>query len=721
MNKKNTVYSKIFYTFFLVAISVLVFNVVFLSSTGKHLISQSDIETYANEYRSETTKTIKANRGNIYSYDGKLIATDRVAYNIIVYLSKDRPAYEGEVAYVDKPRLAADVLSRYITSLTKEEIEAKLTEDGLWWYTFKANLSSVQAEALQKEIDENELHGIEFGKTCSRSYQYRHFSSYLLGLVNVNDDDPDHVIREGSFGLELAYDDILNGVDGASTYQADISGRAIYNAKLTETPAVDGSDFYLSLDSELQNMVEVLIDEATTTLSARKFWCAVMDADTGRLMAVVSNPDFDLTDRSTIESYQDLFLNYTYEVGSVMKPFIYLTAIDTGVYNGQEKYMSGTYYVPGSTIQDHNDGVGWGEITYDVGLMHSSNTAIARLIMEKLNFDDVESTMEKLGFFRAFEDDPYHYIDGLSAASGWAAYQTTDADLDRVTLGFGQSSTLTAYELLRAYTVFSNDGKIVEPYLIEKIIDSSGEVTYSATVEKGEQIFSSAAIDHVQDLLVEVINNEEHGTGNNYIIDGLEVFGKTGTGQIFDNERGYYDPVYYCHTFVGGAPANDPEVLIVIGCDSNYWKPNSKVMGEVVREVLPKALSILNVETTTPHESIYTDFTIGSYINTSVEYATKRLNQDGLKAVVVGEGDVVKRQYPEASTTISTATQVFLLTDADSYELPDFEGWSRKDTASYLQLLGVPVTFTGSGQVVSQSIESGTDISTITALEITLE
>ena len=81
----------------------------------------------------------------------------------------------------------------------------------------------------------------------------------------------------------------------------------------------------------------------------------------------------------------------------------------------------------------------------------------------------------------------------------------------------------------------------------------------------------------------------------------------------------------------------------------------------------------------------------------------------------------MKRQYPEASTTISTATQVFLLTDADSYELPDFEGWSRKDTASYLQLLGVPVTFTGSGQVVSQSIESGTDISTITALEITLE
>lgn len=716
MKRKNTVYSKIFYVVFLTIIAVLVFNVLYLATTGKHLISQADIKTYASEYRSETTKTIKANRGNIYSYDGELIATDRVAYNIIVYLSEDRPSYEDTVAYVDKPTLTAEVLSRYITSWTKEEIENKLTQEGLWWYTFKANLSSVQAEALQAEIEANDLHGIEFGKTASRSYQYKHFSSYIIGLVNINDDDPDHVIREGAFGLELAYDEELNGIDGTSTYQADIEGHAIYNAKLTETPAVDGSDIYLSLDSELQNMVEVLIDEATETLEARKFWCAVMDADTGRLMAVVSNPDFDLQDRSTIESYQDLFLNYTYEVGSVMKPFIYLTAIDTGVYNGNETYQSGTYYVPGSTIQDHNNGVGWGEITYDVGLMHSSNTAIARLIMEKLRFDDVESYMEKLGFFT-----DTHYVDGLSAASGWAAYQLTDSDLDKVTLGFGQACTLSAYELLRAYSVFSNNGKIVEPYLVEKIIDSNGEVTYSAKVETTEQIFTSEAISHVRELLSGVVNNLEHGTGNNYIIDGLEVFGKTGTGQIYNSDTGTYDSVYYAHTFVGGAPADDPEVLIVIGCESNYYAQNSKVMGEVVREVLPKALSLLNVETTTSENSTYTDFTIGSYLNTSVDYATKRLTQEGLKAITIGDGDVVINQYPEPSTTISTATQVYLLTDASVYELPDFTGWSRKDVASYLQLLNVPVSFTGSGQVTSQSVEEGTDVSTITELIITLE
>lgn len=716
MRKKNTVYSKIFYTAYLVVIALLVINVLFLALTGRHMLSQGDVATYAKEYRSETTKTIKANRGNIYSYDGKLVATDRVAYNIIVYLSENRPSYEGEIAYVNKPSVAADVLSRYITSWTKEEIEDKLTEDGLWWYTFKTNLTSVQVDALKAELEANDLHGIEFGKTSSRSYQYRHFSSYILGLVNVNDDDPDNVIREGAFGLEYIYDELLNGVDGKSTYQADIEGHAIYNAKLTETPAIDGSDIYLSLDSELQNMVEVLIDDATAELEAKKFWCAVMDADTGRLMAVASNPDFDLTDRSSITNYQDYFLNYTYEVGSVMKPFIYLTAIDTGVYNGNETYPSGTYYVPGANIQDHNNGVGWGEITFDVGLMHSSNTAIARLIMEKLNFDDVESTMEKIGFFQEG-----HEIDGLDAASGWAAYQNTDSDLDKVTLGFGQSSSVTAFELLRAYSVFANDGQIVEPYLVEKILDSEGNVTYSAKVEKTDKLFSTDGIQHVRHLMGEVINNIEHGTGNNYIIDGLEVFGKTGTGQIYDVERGAYDPVYYCHTFVGGAPANDPEVLIVIGCESNYWAPNSLVMGGVVREVVPKALSLLNVETTTPQQSTVTDFVIGSYVNTSVNFAQNRLAQDGLQNVVIGDGKVVKKQYPDATTTISTATKVFLLTDAEHYELPNFSGWSRKDVATYLQLLNIPVTFEGSGQVVTQSVESGTDISEVTSLIITLE
>lgn len=202
--RKNTIYSKLFFALFLLAIAVLVFNVLFLAITGKHLLSGQDIAYYAKEVRSETVKTIKADRGGIYSFNGDLIATDRQAFNVTVYLSSDRPGYGDEIAYVDKPEITAKVLSKYLSDWSEKEILKKLTDEDLYQYTFKSYISSVQMNNLQTDIETNQLHGIEFSKTSSRNYQYGHFSSYIIGLVNLNDDDPDHVKREGAFGIESA-------------------------------------------------------------------------------------------------------------------------------------------------------------------------------------------------------------------------------------------------------------------------------------------------------------------------------------------------------------------------------------------------------------------------------------------------------------------------------------------------------------------------------------
>lgn len=715
--KNNTIYSKLFLVFFLFIISILVFNVLFLATTGKHLLSGADIAYYAKEVRSETVKTVKADRGNIYSFNGDLIATDRQAFNVTVYLSEDRPGYGDDITYVDKPELTAEILSKYINHWSESEILAQLTNEDLYQYTFKANLSSVQVENLEKEMAENDLHGIEFNKTASRNYQYSHFSSYIIGLVNLNDDDPDHVTRNGAFGLESAFDEVLNGTDGEMVYQADIAGRAIYNARLSETPAVDGSDLYLSLDSELQNVLEVQMDNAMTKLNAQKMWCGVMDAHTGRMMAMASRPDFDLQDRSTLENYQDYFLNNTYEVGSVVKPFVYLTAMEKGVYDGDELYQSGTVYVDGAPgmppIQDHNDGQGWGMIPYDEGLIHSSNTAITRLIQEKGIFDDVIDVYDKLGFFQA------HYVDGLDSAGGWASYINTESPYDMITMCFGQSATFSPYQILRAFTVFANDGKIVEPYFVDHVIDSSGQTTYSATTKTTEQIFSKSSVDHVRDLMSEVVNNMDIGTGTQYHADDIEIFGKTGTGQFWDNNINAYSQTTFCYSFAGGAPADDPQVLVFIGMQGSKYTPNNTVMAEVIHTILPQALAKLNVTQTT-NESKITDFTIGSFVNQSVDYAKRRLEAEGVPYVVIGDGAVVKKQTPGAQTTISTANTVYLLSDATSYSLPDFGGWSRKDIASYMQLFGISVTFNGSGKAISQSVEAGTDISTIEELVIEL-
>lgn len=716
--KKNVNNVRIILAFFVLLSGILVFNIVYIAATGKHLISGEDIAYYANAMRSETVKTIKADRGSIYSYDGDLIATDRVAYNVTVYLSADRPGYQDQIAYVDKPEETAAILSRYMENWTQSEILAKLTDEDLYQYTFKCNLSSVQLAQLENDIAENEINGLEFSKTASRNYQYKHFSSYIIGLVNLNDDDPDHVIRTGAFGLESAYDKELNGVDGEAVYQADIHGRAIYNARLSESAALNGSDIYLSLDSELQNVLEVQLDNAMSELNAQKMWCGVMDAKTGRMMAMVSRPDFDLQDRSTLENYQDLFMNYTYEVGSVIKPFIYLTAIDAGVYDGDELYQSGTVYVDGAPgmppIQDYNNGEGWGLVTYDDGLLHSSNVAITHLLQEKLDFEDVRLTFERLGFFQD------HYVDGLDAIGGWASYYNTESPYDMVTMCFGQSATFSAFEVLRAFSVFANDGKMVEPYFVDRIVDESGNTTYSATPQFSDSIFSKTAITHVRSLLEGVVNNEEIGTGNVYKSDSLDIFGKTGTGQYWDNDAGAYSTTGNCYSFVGGAPYDDPQVLIFIGLQGSKYQPNNQKMADIVHTILPQALAKLNVTVNPSSQTKVTDFTIGSFVNQSVDYAKRRLEVDGLKCITIGDGDVVIAQTPEPNTNISTANTVYLLTDATSYLLPDFSGWSRKDIASYMQLFGISVNFEGSGNAISQSSPPDTDIAGMTELTIRL-
>lgn len=716
--KKNVNNVRIILTFFVLLSGILVFNIVYIAATGKHLISGEDVAYYANAVRSETVKTIKADRGSIYSYDGDLIATDRVAYNVTAYLSKDRPGYKDQIAYVDKPELTATILSRYMTNWSESDILAKLTDEDLYQYTFKSNLSSVQLAQLENDIAENAINGLEFSKTASRNYQYKHFSSYIVGLVNLDDNDPDHVIRTGAFGLESAFDTELNGIDGNAVYQADIHGRAIYNARLSETAAVNGSNLYLSLDSELQNVLEVQLDNAMSELKAQKMWCGVMDAKTGRMMAMVSRPDFDLQDRSTLKNYQDLFMNYTYEVGSVIKPFIYLTAIDAGVYDGDEKYQSGTVYVNGAPgmppIQDYNDGQGWGMVTYDDGLLHSSNVAITHLLQDKLDFEDVRLTFEKLGFFQD------QYVDGLDAIGGWASYYNTESPYDMITMCFGQSATFSAYEVLRAFSVFANEGKMAEPYFVDRIVDESGNTTYSASPQYSDSIFSKEAVNHVRSLLEGVVNNEKIGTGNAYKSDDLDIFGKTGTGQYWDNSIGAYSTTGNCYSFVGGAPYDDPQVLIFIGLQGSKYQPNNNVMAEIVHTILPQALAKLNVTVNPSSQTKVTDFTIGSFVNQSVSYAKRRLEADGLKCVTIGDGNVVKAQTPEAKTNISTANTVYLLTDATTYLLPDFTGWSRKDIASYMQLFGMSVNFEGSGTAASQSIPPDTEMNSISELTIIL-
>ncbi len=712
---KNTIYSKIFLVLFLFCILLMVFNILYLAGTGKHLISGEDIASYAKNNRSETIQKIKADRGSIYSYDGELLVSDRTAYNVTAYISDQRQGVGDTVAYVDNPDLAAKILAPYVNQ-DESTVYARLTTDGLWQTTFKCYLNSVEKQALEEELKANNINGIEFDKTATRSYMYKHFSSYLLGLVNTNDDDPTNVVRTGAFGIEAAYEEILAGQDGRIVYQADSDGHAISGGVISEYDAVNGDSIYLSLDSELQNMLETKLDEAMEKSGASKMWCGFMDAHTGRMLAMASRPDFDLTDRSSLENWTDLFLTYAYEVGSVAKPFVYMTAIDQGVYDGSATYQSGTIKVNGTnnTVRDWNYGQGWGTITFDEGLVRSSNTAIVTLLQDKVDFDDYTNRLKQLGFFQSTT------IDGLSVAGGVAAYESTDSPYDKVSIGFGQASTYSPIQILKAYSVFANDGRTVEPYFVDRIVKADGTVSYSATGrEYSDQIFSSEAVAHVSELMTRVIN-DEIGTGKTYQSDEVLIMGKTGTGQLYDSSTGTYSSTAYTYTFAGTAPADDPQVVVFIGMEGPDNSANSTYLAEVVKALMPQAVAKVS-STSTNTTTTTSEVTLDSYVNQSTDFARTRLEQTGLNYVIIGDGQSIKKQSPAMGTTVSSASTVYLLTDASSYALPDFTGWSRKDVASYMQLFDIPISFSGTGNVKSQDVAPGTSILEMTELVIELD
>lgn len=712
---KNTIYSKIFLVLFLFCILLMVFNILYLAGTGKHLISGEDIASYAKNNRSETIQKIKADRGSIYSYDGELLVSDRTAYNVTAYISDQRQGVGDTVAYVDNPDLAAKILAPYVNQ-DESTVYARLTTDGLWQTTFKCYLNSVEKQALEEELKANNINGIEFDKTATRSYMYKHFSSYLLGLVNTNDDDPTNVVRTGAFGIEAAYEEILAGQDGRIVYQADSDGHAISGGVISEYDAVNGDSIYLSLDSELQNMLETKLDEAMEKSGASKMWCGFMDAHTGRMLAMASRPDFDLTDRSSLENWTDLFLTYAYEVGSVAKPFVYMTAIDQGVYDGSATYQSGKIKVNGTnnTVRDWNYGQGWGTITFDEGLVRSSNTAIVTLLQDKVDFGDYTNRLKQLGFFQSTT------IDGLSVAGGVAAYESTDSPYDKVSIGFGQASTYSPIQILKAYSVFANDGRTVEPYFVDRIVKADGTVSYSATGrEYSDQIFSSEAVAHVSELMTRVIN-DEIGTGKTYQSDEVLIMGKTGTGQLYDSSTGTYSSTAYTYTFAGTAPADDPQVVVFIGMEGPDNSANSTYLAEVVKALMPQAVAKVS-NTSTNTTTTTSEVTLDSYVNQSTDFASTRLEQTGLNYVIIGDGQSIKKQSPAMGTTVSSASTVYLLTDASSYALPDFTGWSRKDVASYMQLFDIPISFSGTGNVKSQDVAPGTNILEMTELVIELD
>lgn len=702
VKKNNNQSAKIVMIIFALVIALMLSNIIYLGATGKHFISGEDIGEYAESRgSSQRVDTLYAQRGTIYSSDNEVIASDVKKYKLYAILSETRKTASGEAAYVVDKELTAKQLAP-ILDMDEDKLLERLSKDvyQVEFGSYGNNLSSI----VKDQIDALNLPGLEFEEMTTRNYRYGDFASYEIGYAQVLTEEINGKTTRsivGQMGIEKAFDEQLSGTDGQKIHLVDSNNYTLPNGVISETAPIAGNDVYLTIDTDIQTELELGMAKLVEAHQTDKATCAVMEAKTGRILAISNYPSFDPNERD-IENYVDLFLGEPVEPGSVFKSFIYANAINDANLNVETKYTSGKFYYPGSSkpINDHNGGRGWGTISYRQGFYNSSNTAICHLLTEYINKDSLVEDFKNLGFFQASS------IDGLSSPAGICGFENNDGRLiEYLTTGFGQGSTFTALQLLRGYSAFANDGKTVEPHLVDKVVNSeTNEIVYEAAPKYSKQIYSTETVLKVRDLLNGVIN-EKGSTGARYHMDDVALIGKTGTGQVAKDGK-YMTGDYYTHSFAGMAPYDDPQVIVVFWYQG--YISGNKIPAEMVSGVVRAALNKINEQPTQEIET--STYVLDSYTNQSVSFVEKVLTKQQLTPLFVGNGDTIIGQYPKSKVEVSSQSRVFLQTNGTEITMPSMEGWSRKEAEAFASMANVKIKYEGIGTITKQSVNKGTKL-----------
>ncbi len=708
--KNNIRYSKL-----VIITSLFLFALMIARVTQLALAEEIDDTNLQALAKKRTTKTdiIKAERGNIYSSDGEALAQNVSSYKLIAYLSPSRTTDEDNPQHVVDKEMTAEKLAG-VLGVSKEEILKYLNKEGIYQTEF-GTIGKGLTEITKEKIEELNLPGIDFVESFKRYYPKGDFASYVLGYakeeVTTNEDGSEETTMTGEMGIEKYYDSTLKGEDGYTTYQKDLRGYKIAGTNEISKEASDGKDIYLTLNSSIQFFVEQALSEADTNYDFEWFTIMIADAKTGAILASSSYPSFDPNERN-ITNYLDLNVSSPYEPGSTMKIFTYMAAMEQGVYDGNEIYHSGTYVTTDGTEIGDWKREGWGDITFDKGFALSSNVGVINLIDRHLSADILRSYFKKLGF---------------SKKTGIELPNESEGDIDFkyeteiFNAGFGQGITTTPIQNIQALTSLTNEGVMLKPYLVEKIVDpDTEEIVYEGKRTEVDTVASVTTVNKIKDLMWETVNTPGM-TGAGYKLEGYDLIGKTGTAQIADENGGGYltGASDIISSFAGVYPKDDPKVIIY----ASVKRPeggNQKIIQEAIKDIVVNISKYYGTDPDTTSEVELKEYSLTSYKNKEVTDSKAELESMGMSVTVIGNGNKVIKQYPSKGDKVTEGTKVFLITNDSNLTVPDVNGLSSKQAEDLLKMLGISVKLEGNGYVTGQSIGVGTPITDNMEITLTL-
>ncbi|MFB4211031.1 penicillin-binding protein [Shouchella sp. JSM 1781072] len=684
---------------FLAVFAVLVGRIAYIQLAKE--VKGNDLVAMAEE-RYNQSEVLPSERGSILDRNASVLAEDVPAYHVLAVLSEN----QGEGNYIKDTEATAEQLAPYV-QLEVDELASMLNkgkEEGRYQIELGPTSRYLPYET-KEDIVELQLPGIQMEETTRRYYPKQTFASHVIGQQSVNEEI-------NNIGLEGRLDEYLASEDGAIEYSR--LGKVNSPAENITLPQ-DGADIQLTIDTRIQASMEQAMSQVELEYAPEKMTAIAADANTGEILAMSNRPSFNPNQYGQIENYLNYAVTDAVEPGSTLKMFTVAAAIEEGYFNDEQMFKSGNYEIDmNSKIHDVNPD-GWGEITYEEGFHRSSNVLMSKLVLEDLGIEPFYQYLEAFGFSQPT---------GIDLDQESPGRLEKGRRLDAATTAFGQTSTMTPIQLIQGATAIANGGTMMKPYIVQEIRDEEGESLQQGESEVVGEPISAETAAHVRDLLRGVVT-EEHGTGNKYNIQGLEVAGKTGTAQIAEQGGYLKGNGQYLYSFLGMAPYDDPDIVVYV----SVTKPNlssdqsgNDPVSTIFNAVMQSSMAYLDLEPNDEElqeEAEDQGFHMIEAIGERTSQATETLADKDV--VVIGDGDTIEHQEPEAGTRLLEDETVILITNGDEKTIPDMSGWSRRDVLKMVHLLDLELDYSGSGYVVQQEPIAGTAIAEGDAVSVTLE
>lgn len=678
MKKESVETNLLVFLIVLFSFGLIIYKLIFIVVSKE--IDGKDLKAFADS-RNTVSKVLQAPRGNIYDFRGETLAESVKSYTLIAYLSEKRTEDINKPRHVVDIEMTATKLSELLDS-DKEAMLEKLKRD-----KYQVELKRNITEVTKLKIDELELPGIGYIESIKRYYKSGTFASYIVGYAKNNDED--EIV--GELGIEGYFNKELKGTNGETTYQRDGFGFKYPNAPEYTINPKKGSDIYLTIDSTIQLMLETGMNEINKQGTMDWGLISIIDGKSGAILGSATNPTFDPNDLNTLNNFLNPLVSYSYEPGSTIKTFSFGAAIDSGNYKGEDTFKSGTIKVADATFKDWNN-YGWGDITYDRAFAVSSNVGATKLALA-MGRKTLKEYYDKLGFGKKTGISLY----GEVSSNANFKYQTEVA-----TASFGQGITITPIQMLQAYTVITNNGVMIKPYIIDKIVDHEGNITYSGEKEEVSTVFSDATVKYMHGLMHDVVY--ENSDNKYWQPSNMNIIGKTGTAQIASPSGGYLKGYHdYIRSFVAIFPEEDPRyILYIVTKRSTISNP---VTASIIANVLEEIANYANLKKEEITNIVNKSSSTKNYINKSTKDVLKKLKD--FNVILLGDGDTIINQYPEKGVKLFKGDKVFLLTNSEEYKMPSVIGYSSNEVRTLTKLINIKFASSGYGYVVAQSIEEG--------------